>query len=229
MMEQITFCFEPPKMIISDNRRCFSVNEIQKFMKVNKIMWKMAMEYALRSNGRAERMVGTIKKQVAERVFQKQQSCNAAIRPISYGYQRKAKYRQPGSFQLMYGVVPRRSGDELFSMVGIPVRLLSEELQRSSALSLTASRSEQQNPRLRSTKAPHERKFEHEDEVIVARGKALGKLKTGAFQSKWYEQCQVVVENCPGRASSPIVRGFLDYQSMLGGCAGVLIFASKKY
>lgn len=70
------------------------------------------MKYAQMSNGRAEKLVGSIEELVAELVFQEQQICIAEKRPVLYRYQIKAKYSPPNPFQFKYGRVPRMCGVE---------------------------------------------------------------------------------------------------------------------
>lgn len=64
MKTEVLYQFWPPRIIISDNATCFTTKKLQKFMKVNGTTWKTVLEYAPISNGRAERMVGTLKSAV---------------------------------------------------------------------------------------------------------------------------------------------------------------------
>lgn len=161
-------------------------------MKENKVMWKTVTDYALMLNERAERMVGSLEKLVAETEFQEQQVCIAAIKSVLYGYQRKVKYGQPSQFQLIYIVVPMMFGDKTFSMAGLPASLLSLELELVSASSYRATKSNSENRQLRSRLWQTERRFKGEDEVLVVKGKILITVKPNAFQSWWYRPCRVV-------------------------------------
>lgn len=100
------------------------------------------------------------------------------------GTEKITKYSLQSHFHLMYGVVSRINGDEPFPMLGTLVSLLSQKLEMAPTLSLRVSRSERQNRQLKSRKALLERRFKDEDEELVSKGKALGAVKTSAFQPK---------------------------------------------
>lgn len=62
MEEDIISPFGAPKIIISDNAMCFSFHELHDIMEKHGAEWRTVLAYAPMSNGRAERMVGTIKR-----------------------------------------------------------------------------------------------------------------------------------------------------------------------
>lgn len=62
--------FGPPNTIISDNASCFSAMVVKKFVKNQGITWKSVLAYVPMSNGRAERMMGTLKKSIG-RIFKR--------------------------------------------------------------------------------------------------------------------------------------------------------------
>ena len=61
VLEEIINRFSPPRTIVSDNATCFTATGIQPLMREYGITWKTVMAYAPMSNGKAERMVGTLK------------------------------------------------------------------------------------------------------------------------------------------------------------------------
>lgn len=153
-------------------------------MKGNKIMLKTVMEYALMSIRQAERMPESIKKSIAETIFQEQQLWNTAMRPVLYGRWGKAKNDQPGKFQPMYGVVSMMNGDELSPISRVVVTSLCREMEVAATLSLRISRSKQQHKQLKLREGLPEQRFKVGDKVLVAKKKALSAIKAGAFQTK---------------------------------------------
>lgn len=59
--KEIIFTFGPPKKITSDSEKCYTANTIQDIMTHYGIKRKKVCSYASMSNGRVERMVGSIK------------------------------------------------------------------------------------------------------------------------------------------------------------------------
>lgn len=64
LKEDVIFQFRPIKAIISDNAACFTAKKLRNLIYANKTSWKSVLEYASKSNGRVERMVGTLKASV---------------------------------------------------------------------------------------------------------------------------------------------------------------------
>ena len=58
---EIMYSFGPPRTIASDNATCFTASAVYSFMAQHGITWRTVLAYATMSNGRAERMVGTLK------------------------------------------------------------------------------------------------------------------------------------------------------------------------
>lgn len=74
----------------------------------------MILKYAPMSNGRYRRMFGTIKKSLAEIMFQEQQVLSTAIITEVYGYKRIAESAHPISVQLVHGVVSKMTCEKPF-------------------------------------------------------------------------------------------------------------------
>ena len=64
----IMHSFGPPCTIVFDNASCFLAHDLQAFMKKVVVTWKTTLTYALMSNGRAERIVGTLKRAISKMV-----------------------------------------------------------------------------------------------------------------------------------------------------------------
>ena len=62
--EEIIYSFGPPKTIISDNANAFTVTALVEFLAKSNIGWRTVLAYAPMSIGKAERMVGTIKRAI---------------------------------------------------------------------------------------------------------------------------------------------------------------------
>lgn len=75
-----------------------------------------------------------------------------------------------------------------------PIRSISQELKVTAIQSLKASKDKWKEQLILREKLPEQR-FEVEDELLLAKGKAFGTMKTGAFQTKWYGPCLIVVAN----------------------------------
>lgn len=104
VQEEIVFCIGPPLYIVSDNARCFTASRVQAFMQNIGIEWKTILQYAPMSNGRAERMVRTIKKGMKQAVFRSDAAWPTVVNQVVYGYRRRTLPGQQSPFFLMYGV-----------------------------------------------------------------------------------------------------------------------------
>lgn len=71
--------------------------------------WKTVEEYAPTTNGRAERMFGTVKKSIRTYLLNEVLNCVQEVPQIPNGYGRRSIAGDLSHFQLMYGVVPRIS------------------------------------------------------------------------------------------------------------------------
>lgn len=91
MEEETVFCSQPPKKIISDNRRFSHVKNVEGFMQENNITWKKAMDCAPISNERTERFAGSIKRLVVKTMFQGQKVWATTISYVLYGYPEKPR------------------------------------------------------------------------------------------------------------------------------------------
>lgn len=60
--EEIIYSFSSPGMNISDNAACFTAAALENLMKKQWVECKTVLAYAPMSNGRAERMIGTLKR-----------------------------------------------------------------------------------------------------------------------------------------------------------------------
>lgn len=73
------------------------------------IAWKPVLAYASMSNGKAERMVGTIKRSIRKTLLgHGAATCKweSALKQILYGYRRRRLSEGFTLFALMYGVKP---------------------------------------------------------------------------------------------------------------------------
>ena len=64
------YSFGPPQTIVSDSATCFTASAVYSSMAHHGITWCTVLTYAPMSNGRAERMVGTLKPAVRDTVLE---------------------------------------------------------------------------------------------------------------------------------------------------------------
>lgn len=69
--------------------------------------WKPMFSYAAMSNGRAERMLGMIKKSVGRLVVGSERGWEEELSRAIYGYRRRPLDIEASPYELMYGVPPR--------------------------------------------------------------------------------------------------------------------------
>lgn len=79
-------CFEAPGIIVSDNGSCFTAEIVQTFMKEYGTEWRTVLAYAPRSNGRAEKMDGTVKRSIGRIVNEIGHSSDRVVADVLFGY-----------------------------------------------------------------------------------------------------------------------------------------------
>ena len=109
---EIIHPFGIPKVVVSDNAQCFTANIMKEFCEQQGISWKTVLSYAPMSNGRAERMVKTVKSGVAKFVLDRGDYWDIHVRQIVYGYRRRPLASGYSPFELMYGIAPRMTQDD---------------------------------------------------------------------------------------------------------------------
>lgn len=106
MEKEVIHPFGAPKVVVSDNAGCFTAHNLVKFMDVHGTKWKPVAAYAPMSNGKAERMVGTIKKDIGRLVEREPtkwaEKCEGAVA----GYRKRRASGSRSPFELLYGVQP---------------------------------------------------------------------------------------------------------------------------
>jgi len=221
--EEIMHSFGPPQTIISDNATCFTATSISQFMEESGIEWRTVLAYAPMSNGRAERMVGTVKRGVKKMVLDEGIDWDQALTHVLYGYRRRPLAGGASPFELLYGVTPRMGRDKVS-----PCLSHSVEDRRIELLAVSAGRVkrivDQREIRKGPLRSKQTQKFQVGDLVLVAHGKALNPaVKWPAFKSVYYGPCRVVRESHPryslvsshGRTSRKDIhaRRLVKYQS----------------
>ena len=104
---EIMYFFGPPQTIISDKATCFTASAVSSLMAQHCITWRTVLTYAPMSNGRAEKMVGTLKAAVCKAVLEIGMEWDKAITEVLYGYRRRAMKNGVSPFESLYGVPPR--------------------------------------------------------------------------------------------------------------------------
>ncbi len=190
--------FSPPKRLISDNATCFGAQSLQRFLKSYGIEWKPVSAYAPMSNGKAERMVGTIKNAMNKSILNEDENdrdWREVIPQVLYGYRRRKGAQGQSPFELMFGIQPRIIGSEIISITDNT----NDDTRKMELLANSNHRAEKAL-RLRDPKPKPIKivKFKVGDKVLVAHGQATKKsVKWPAFKSKFYGPCKVLEENHP--------------------------------
>lgn len=108
--EEIIYNFGSLGRIVSDNATCFTTPTLENLMKKHGIEWKIVLAYSPMPNGRAERMIRTLKRAARKIIIglgSSSSTWEAAIQTAEYGYRRRASAGGSSPFQLLYGVPPR--------------------------------------------------------------------------------------------------------------------------
>ena len=102
--KEIMYSFGHPWTIVADNVTCFTASAVSSFMAQHGITWRTVLAYAPISNGRAERIVGTLKTAVRKTVVETGMEWDKALIQVFYGYRRRTLSNGVSPFELMYGV-----------------------------------------------------------------------------------------------------------------------------
>lgn len=196
VQNEIILPFGHPRINVSGNATCFTAGVLQDYMLKMGITWKTVLAYAPMSNGRAERMVGTIKRAIGKMVLKNVQAWDEVLPSVLYGYRRRALSSGLSPYQLLYGVKPRMPFEmnvdnfvSQSSTTGRSAEILA--LQNARANAIYKKRSPQVDP-------TRVRTFSVGDKVLVARGQALSSsIKWPSFTSKYYGPCQIVSAHHP--------------------------------
>lgn len=191
--EEVVSPFGPPKKIISDNAGCFTARLLSNLMGKYGIEWKTVLAYAPMSNGRAERMVGTLKRCVGKLSVGNSSKWEEELVKAIYGYRRRPLRIGVSPFELLYGIEPRFSPDD--PAVGREVPVEGRCLENIASVSLRAVRADNHGTVLSGKK---EERYGIGDLVLVAHGRALTKgTKWPAFKPKFYGPCRIVAGRHP--------------------------------
>ena len=209
----IIHSFGPPEILISDNANCFDAESTKEFLAQHGIQWQPVLAYAPMSSGRAERMIGTIKRSLSKTAYRDRLRWDRELPSVLYGYRRRRLREGYPPFQLLYGVSPRMNGFE-----PRPLLHVATDADRSREILATdaarATRADIQNTPRDSSKIK-ERRFTVGDQALVAKGKSfLGKLP--AFTSKFTGPCRAVKANHPRYHLTPPATVSLVWLCMQG-------------
>ena len=189
--EEVLYSFGPLRTIISDNATCFTAKSLVKFARDNGIEWKRVLAYAPMSNGRAERMVGTLKKAVRKMVLGQGVSWEKSLPKVLFGYRRRRLAGGVSTFELMYGVPLRIEPADKPPMI-IPSTIAHRNMELMATDATRASRASKQSESI-APNITESREFSVGEEVLVAKRAALNPAqKWPALSSKFYGPCRIV-------------------------------------
>lgn len=190
--EKILFAFGPPKYIISTSARCSTAGSVQSFMNYQYIIGKTILQYAPMRNGNTEPMVGGLKQAVKETILKSGQLWPDLVAQGVYGYRRWAVGNHLSPFLLIYGIQLRLCSSDANLLLNLPFQEFSRVVETLAVQShrLQHGTEEKKN----SSRLEYNiGLFNVGKWVWVAKGKAIGALKIRSFESKWYQQCLIVV------------------------------------
>lgn len=184
--KEILHPFGPPETVVSDNANCFTAARVSRLMEAHGVKWKTVAEYAPMSNGRAERMVGTVKKAIAKTLLNEDTTWVQSIPQVLYGYRRRRLAGDLSPFQLMYGVVPRFSSLDPSPLLDDPADQHARTLELFAIQSARAGRDLPRGP-----SSSDDVRYSVGDQVMVAKGRAFGAVKLPVWECKWFGPCVV--------------------------------------
>ena len=139
--EEIIHCFGLPRVVVSDNATFFTASVLDAFMARNGITWKTVLPYAPMSNGRAERMVGTLKRSIRKTIVGAAYAIvrwDDALSHALYGYHRRKMEVGLSPSELLYEVLPRMAPGDQEPLLGVAkVRHREMELLHAGAMRAT--------------------------------------------------------------------------------------------
>ena len=93
-------------VFISENGCCFTAEVLASYMRETGTTWKTILAYAPMSNGRAERMVGTLKKAVLKKTLFSHMEWDVALSQVVAGYRRRRLADGSSPFELIMAYRP---------------------------------------------------------------------------------------------------------------------------
>lgn len=107
----------PPSSILIENSTCFTARAVEDVMTRWGTLLKTVISYAPKSNGRAERMVGTIKRNLKKMVTWGGRDWEEALPRVLFGYHLRPLGTGTSPFELLYGSKPRIKPSEVYNKV----------------------------------------------------------------------------------------------------------------
>lgn len=104
--EEILSVFGRPCVLVTDNGPAFKATAFGDFLRENSVMWRPLSAYAPEANGRAERMVGTMKRAIAKVAWSSKSDWDDKISRIVSFYRAWKGRGGLSPFWLMFGKEP---------------------------------------------------------------------------------------------------------------------------
>lgn len=132
-----------PRIVQSDNGSAYRAQHTQVWAKSQGIAWHFVATYSPQTNGRVERMVGTIKSALRRTLLQDPTlEWNVALDRIIFAYRCRPGPDGVSPFELMYETIPRLGSDRG------PGLLMDASTQRSLSIQLTTARRAERHNRM---------------------------------------------------------------------------------
>ena len=168
--------YTTPLMMVSDNGTPFTSTHTQQYAKRRGITWKLTAAYNPQGNGRAERMIRTLKNAVAKIIHDHLTEWDAALPAALHGYRVRATRERPSPFELLFGVKPRILEND---MKIIP-HIQDDAFRPLESAQLAALR----DKRKHDTGEPPKQKFALESLVLMARSREKD-MKNRKLALRW--------------------------------------------
>ena len=159
--EKICNTYATPKVIVSDNGAQFTSLHVRHFAADREIEWRTVAAYNPQGNGRAERMVRTIKDALAKMVADEVHLWDTHLDTVLWGYRTRCTWRQPSPYYLMFGAQPRL----LMGYNNLPPTNRAESMRAIECAEVVAARDARVTP---GSPRPNPR-FSVGDQVLLAR------------------------------------------------------------
>lgn len=223
MEKRVMFPFGATRTVVNDNAIFFRAQLLRDFMSRRGTRWRAVLAYAPVSNGKAERMVKTMKKGVARLLQDRGDEWDQVVSAVAFGYCRRRRRDGISQFGLSYGVQPRL----LPSIFGVTTSSDGDIYHKTELMALLGPRAvdARKKDRNRYSDVVKIETFAVGDKVLIAYRATLTAPKRKASQPKMCGPCKIARANHPrsdlfsksGRHTSTSIHAwsFIRYQSRL--------------
>lgn len=177
-----------PRMMISDNGTPFASSHTQQYAKRRGIDWRFVAAYNPQGNGRAERMIRTLKNAISKMVHDNLTEWDCALPAALEGYRVRPTRERPSPFEVLFATKPRVLPEDT---IIIP-QVQDEAYRALEVAQIAATRDVRKRP---AGKKP-EQKFALESHVLMARSRDKD-MKNRKLALRWDGPYRVIAAKPP--------------------------------